>query len=81
MRARWQVQLVICRSHQPHASLYAVRGRTTSYALVGSPLYSDISVTQGAVQMMSSGIGQFDGTVQQVGCHWSHVTLRAPSGF
>ena len=22
--------------------------------------------------MMSSGIGQFDGTVQQVGCHWSH---------
>lgn len=32
MRPRWQVQLVICRSHQPHASLNMVRGRTTPYA-------------------------------------------------
>ena len=29
MRARWQVQLVIRRSHQPHASLYVVKGRAT----------------------------------------------------
>ena len=27
--ARWQVQLVICRPGQLHASLYMVRGRTT----------------------------------------------------
>ena len=32
MRARWQVQLVICRSHQSHASPNMVRGRTTSSA-------------------------------------------------
>ena len=29
MRARWQVQLVICRARQPHASLYTVKSRAT----------------------------------------------------
>ena len=31
-RDRWQVHLVICQSHQPHASLYMVKGPTTEYA-------------------------------------------------
>ena len=31
MRARWQVQLVIRRAHQPHASLYAVKSRMTDH--------------------------------------------------